>query len=66
MLTIAEYREAIVDYLHQKIQVKEPVNLYEPMVYILEQGGKRLRPVLVLMAAEIFDCNHKKALDAAP
>ena len=65
MLTIAEYREAIVDYLHQKIQVKEPVNLYEPMVYILEQGGKRLRPVLVLMAAEIFDCNHKKALDAA-
>ncbi|WP_298246756.1 polyprenyl synthetase family protein [uncultured Christiangramia sp.] len=65
MLTIAECREAIVDYLHQKIQVKEPVNLYEPMVYILEQGGKRLRPVLVLMAAEIFDCNHKKALDAA-
>mgnify|MGYP003148269967 FL=1 len=65
MLTIAEYREAIVDYLHQKIQVKEPVNLYEPMVYILEQGGKRLRPVLVLMAAEIFNCNHKKALDAA-
>ncbi|MCH4822690.1 polyprenyl synthetase family protein [Gramella lutea] len=65
MLSISQYREAIIDYLHEKIKVKEPANLYEPMVYILEQGGKRLRPVLVLMATEIFDCNYKKALDAA-
>ncbi|WP_311195841.1 polyprenyl synthetase family protein [Antarcticibacterium sp. 1MA-6-2] len=35
------------------------------MIYILNLGGKRLRPVLTLMAAEIFDCSHKKALDAA-
>ncbi|WP_300433938.1 polyprenyl synthetase family protein [Christiangramia sp.] len=65
MHAISQYREAIIDYLHEKIKIKEPVNLYEPMVYILEQGGKRLRPVLVLMATEIFDCNYKKALDAA-
>ncbi len=55
MLSIPQYREAIIEYLHKKIQVKEPVNLYEPMVYILEQGGKRLRPVLVLMATDIFE-----------
>ncbi len=65
MLSISEYREEIVNYLKEKVQVKEPANLYEPMVYILEQGGKRLRPVLVLMATEIFDCDHRKALDAA-
>ncbi len=65
MLSISEYREEIVNYLQEKVQVKEPANLYEPMVYILEQGGKRLRPVLVLMATEIFDCDHRKALDAA-
>lgn len=65
MLSISEYREAVTEYLHQKIKVKEPANLYEPMVYILEQGGKRLRPVLVLMATEIFEGNYKKALDAA-
>ncbi len=65
MLSISQYREAIIDYLHEKIKVKEPANLYEPMVYILEQGGKRLRPVLVLMASEIFDCDYRKALDAA-
>ena len=65
MLDIAQYREAITDYLHKKVKVKEPANLYEPMVYILEQGGKRLRPVLVLMATDLFDGDHKKALDAA-
>ncbi|MDX1761095.1 MAG: polyprenyl synthetase family protein, partial [Christiangramia sp.] len=61
MLAISQYREAVTNYLHEKIQVKEPVNLYEPMVYILEQGGKRLRPVLVLMATDLFDCDYKKA-----
>lgn len=65
MLTISQYRTAVSEYLQEKIRVKEPVNLYEPMVYILEQGGKRLRPVLVLMATEVFDCDYKKALDAA-
>ena len=65
MLATSQYREAIIEYLHEKIKVKEPVNLYEPMLYILEQGGKRLRPVLVLMATEIFDCDYRKALDAA-
>lgn len=65
MLSISEYRQAVTDYLHEKVQVKEPENLYEPMVYILEQGGKRLRPVLVLMAADLLGGDYKKALDAA-
>lgn len=65
MLSISEYRQAVTDYLHQKVQIREPENLYEPMVYILEQGGKRLRPVLVLMAADILGGDYKKALDAA-
>ncbi|MCM4155203.1 polyprenyl synthetase family protein [Gramella sp. AN32] len=65
MLSISQYREAITNYLSEKVVVKKPENLYEPMVYILKQGGKRLRPVLVLMATEIFDGDHRKALDAA-
>ena len=65
MQSIAEYRTAFIEYLENEIEVKEPATLYEPMVYILGQGGKRLRPVLVLMAAEVFDCNYEKALDAA-
>lgn len=65
MLSIAQYREAFLEHLEKKIIDKEPVNLYEPITYILKLGGKRLRPVLVLMAADIFDSSYEKALDAA-
>ncbi len=34
---------------------KKPVNLYEPISYILTQGGKRLRPKLVGIASEMFN-----------
>lgn len=65
MKSISQYREAFQEYLDVKVQVKEPENLYEPMKYILGLGGKRLRPVLVLMATDIFEADYKKALDAA-
>ena len=32
----------------------EPAGLYAPIRYVLEGGGKRVRPVLVLLAAEAF------------
>lgn len=65
MLTISQYRDAFLEHLNKKVKTKEPVNLYEPITYILNLGGKRLRPVLVLMSAEIFDTSYERALDAA-
>lgn len=65
MNSIAFYREEFIDYLNKKVQTREPETLYDPMVYILNIGGKRLRPISVLIAAELFDCSYKKALDAA-
>ncbi|MCX2836843.1 polyprenyl synthetase family protein [Salinimicrobium sp. MT39] len=65
MLTVDRYRQEFEDYLSQNIVKQEPANLYDPMVYILGLGGKRVRPVLVLMAAEILGSDSKKALDAA-
>ncbi|WP_430907186.1 polyprenyl synthetase family protein [Maribacter sp. 2-571] len=65
MHVIDQYRTTFTDYLSQKTQTKEPVNLYEPISYILELGGKRLRPILTLMAAALFGADHRKALDAA-
>lgn len=59
------YQQAFVDYLEKFIQIKEPQSLYDPINYILQLGGKRLRPVLTLMSAEIFNCDHKQALNAA-
>jgi len=37
------------------LQSREPKNLYDSMLYIMVQPGKRLRPQLVRMAAEMFD-----------
>ena len=65
MLSIEQYRDEFISYLESKTTTKEPTNLYEPITYIMELGGKRLRPVLVLMAADIFGGDYKKALDAA-
>mgnify|MGYP000126324750 FL=1 len=65
MHTIEEYRDEFITYLDSKNITKEPRNLYEPITYILGLGGKRLRPVLVLMTAEIFKGDFKNALDAA-
>ena len=65
MQNIQSYHEAFVAYLSDYIKPKEPSSLYEPVNYILQLGGKRLRPILTLMTSEIFGCNHNLALDAA-
>lgn len=59
-------RSAFLTHLSTRFSVpKEPQNLYAPIHYILDIGGKRLRPVLTLMSCELFGENHQKALDAA-
>lgn len=65
MQEISYFREEFNKYLEAKVSVKEPSNLYKPIGYILGLGGKRLRPVLVLMATEIFNKDYREALDAA-
>ena len=65
MHSIKEYTQEFLGYLDKKTVNREPANLYEPIKYILGLGGKRLRPVLTLMSAEIFGESHTKALDAA-
>lgn len=65
MQSIPEYSSLFTEYLEQKTLSKEPRNLYEPIDYILKLGGKRLRPVLTLMATELFGTSYEKALDAA-
>ncbi len=44
---------------------QSPAELYEPISYMMALGGKRLRPVLVLMACQLFDGNVSKAINAA-
>lgn len=65
MHAIEEYRKEFITYLEEKISTKEPTKLYNPVIYILGLGGKRLRPVLTLMTTDLFGVDYKKALDAA-
>jgi geranylgeranyl diphosphate synthase type II len=50
----------------KKIQYgTNPKELYEPIEYIMSLGGKRMRPVLVLTACDLFDGNPDKAISSA-
>lgn len=59
------YKKEFLQHLEKSIIKTEPANLYAPMYYILNLGGKRLRPILTLMGADIFQTDYRKALHAA-
>ena len=65
MKAFVPYQEAIANFLAEKNQHKEPRNLYEPIEYILGLGGKRLRPALVIAAANSYGATIEEALPAA-
>src|SRR5690606_13745976 len=45
---------------------KKPENLYQPLEYILSLGGKRIRPLFLLLSTHLFDkTKTDKALNAA-
>lgn len=52
-------------YLAEYSFLAEPRGLYEPIDYIMRLGGKRLRPVALLMAAGGFGRDPQEALPAA-
>ena len=64
-MEILHYQKDFINYLESKKWVNEPKNLYEPIDYIIKLGGKRMRPILTLMAADIFAGSYDKAMPAA-
>ena len=64
--------EDLVNFFSDKLKTeintlgqREPKKLYEPVVYSLNMGGKRLRPALLLMAYQLYKNDLEKALPAA-
>jgi len=64
-LNLEDYKEAFLSHLSEKVKAPEPKGLYDPIVYIMNLGGKRLRPVLMLMSCDLFNGNYINALDAS-
>jgi geranylgeranyl diphosphate synthase, type II len=63
MQKIQAYRELIEAEIAQIRIPQEPERLYTPIRYLLGLGGKRMRPVLSMLAAELFGADPKKALN---
>lgn len=64
-MDLAVYQQEFLSFMESKTWVKEPKNLYEPIDYILQLSGKRIRPVLTLMSCDILSDDYKDALPAA-
>ena len=60
-----EILKAFEATLQQMQTPEEPELLYAPIIYSMSGGGKRLRPVLLLIACEAFGGNIDKAMPAA-
>lgn len=65
MKAIKTYQEQFLEFLNDYNTEREPKNLYQPIEYILNLGGKRLRPVLTLMTTACFGGEVSRAMDAA-
>jgi geranylgeranyl diphosphate synthase type II len=65
MTSLTAYKQFFEIALENSYSTSPPATLYQPIHYLLNLGGKRLRPILTLMAADIFGNNHRKAIGAA-
>ncbi|MFT5582381.1 MAG: geranylgeranyl diphosphate synthase type II [Psychromonas sp.] len=62
---IKEFSSVIEEAVQTYNWPSSPKNLYEPLSYFLDLGGKRMRPILTLMSAEMFGSEPKDILPLA-
>lgn len=65
MQKIIHYIEVVEEALKKIAPTKTPSELYEPITYSLNMGGKRIRPALLLLANDLFGGKQEDALNAA-
>ncbi|MEI7977494.1 MAG: polyprenyl synthetase family protein [Bacteroidota bacterium] len=65
MKTYQQLFELFSSHINAANYGANPKELYEPINYMMQLGGKRLRPILALMACDLFDSYIEKALHAA-
>ncbi|MFQ5636589.1 MAG: polyprenyl synthetase family protein [bacterium] len=63
--TLRDYQGLINTRIKSFLNTREPANLYEPIKYVLESGGKRIRPILLIFACEALGGDAAASLDAA-
>lgn len=63
--SIQELGKIIAKKFDEILFDNDPVNLYNPINYILSLGGKRVRPLLTLLAVDLFEGDIDKAIKPA-
>ena len=62
MEKIKQLQQDFADFMTKTDFTGQPKELYEPIAYTILQSGKRMRPMLCLLANEIFDGDENEAL----
>ncbi len=57
MMKVEQIQSLINNYIDNQDFTGNPSELYAPILYIMGQGGKRMRPTLCLLACQLFDGN---------
>jgi len=65
MPSVQAFRQIIQDAFTAADFIHEPRELTEPIDYSIRMGGKRLRPLLVLLGCDLFGGEPQKAIHAA-
>ncbi len=65
MYSIQQLQKIIIEAIDGRRYPKEPSELYEPMQYMMNLGGKRLRPALLLMGCDAFGGDIFQAINPA-
>jgi geranylgeranyl diphosphate synthase type II len=65
MFTLEQAQEFVKNIVSQNKYKNEPKGLYEPIEYVLSNGGKRLRPVICVMAFNLFSDDFEKVIPPA-
>jgi geranylgeranyl diphosphate synthase, type II len=65
MQQLSVYTSLIESELSKLDLPDSPSNLYDPLRYFMTLGGKRMRPILTLMGAELFGAKKESAIHAA-
>ena len=60
-----DYTKQFQDHLQSIVQKEAPAGLYQPISYLLHLGGKRIRPILTLMATDAYHVPVERGLAAA-
>jgi len=64
-LEFAQLKQRVDEELMKTAPIIQPVSLYEPIRYFLSIGGKRLRPILLILSSHAVGGSTDQAIDAA-